>query len=132
MKHNTWILVNLSRGCSIVSTKWIFSRKYNLDGTLVCYKARFIARGFSQQEGIDYYDTFSPVIKTKSFRLLFAIATLHDYHIHQMDVIIAFLHAKLKETIHICKLKGFIQYSQGNKVCLLLKSLYRLKQSVYN
>lgn len=68
-------------------------------------------------------------MKTTSLRLLLALAALHDYHIHQMDVITTFLHATLKETIYIDQPEGYIQHGHENKVCLLLKSLYGLKQS---
>jgi len=96
---------------------------------LARYKARLVARGVSQQADIDYNETYSPVIKTTSFRLLLALATLHDYHIHQMDVTTAFLHGVLKEVIYVSQPEGFIQPGNKHKVCQLLKSLYGLKQS---
>jgi hypothetical protein len=95
IKNNIWILVDRPPDRSLVSTKWFFQRKYNSDGTLARYKARFVARGFFQQADIDYSETFSPVIKMTSLRLLLALATIHNYHIHQMDVTTAFLSGTL-------------------------------------
>jgi hypothetical protein len=90
--NKTWQLVDPPPHHSIISTKWIFWRKFKSDGSISRFKAHFVARGFSQQEGLDYSKTFSPVIKMTSLRILLALATLYDYHIHQMDVVTAFLH----------------------------------------
>lgn len=129
MKNKTWILVDPPPQKSIVSTKWIFRRKYNSDGTIARYKARFVARGFSQQPGLDYSETFSPVIKITSLRLLLALATIYDYHVHQMDVTTAFLNGILQEDIYITQPESFVIPGNENKVCHLLKSLYGLKQA---
>ena len=106
--NQTRTLVDLPSNKSLISTKWIFKRKYNSDGFLSCFKAQFVAHGFSQQEGVDYMNTFSPVIKMTSLRLLLALATLYDYHIYQMDMITTFLHNILKEELYISQYEGYI------------------------
>lgn len=127
--NHTWELVELPHNKNIISTKWIFRRKYKSDGSISRFKARFVARGFSQEEGIDYSETFSPVLKMTSLRLLLALATLYDYHIHQMDVVTAFLNGTLREDIYISQPDGYIQPGKEHQVCKLLKSLYGLKQA---
>jgi len=90
-------LVDLPPNCSIISAKWLFCRKYNLDGSLAC----FVACSFFQQAVLDYSEMFLPILKMTSLCLLLALAILYDYHIHQMDVIMAFLNGVLKEEIYI-------------------------------
>lgn len=106
--NQTWDLVNLPPNKSLISTKWIFKRKFNYDGSLSRFEAGSVARDFFQQEGLDYVDTFSPVIKITLLRLILSLATLYDYHIHQMDIIIAFLNTKLQEELYILQLEGYI------------------------
>ena len=88
-----------------------------------------VARGFTQHEGIDYLETFSPVVKMTSLRVLISLAAIHDYFIHQMDVSTAFLHGHLKEEIYLEQPEGYLKPGQESKVCKLLKSLYGLKQA---
>ena len=95
--NQTWELVDLPPNKFVISNKWIFRHKYNFEGTLSRFKAPFVVRRYSQEVGIDYFDTFSPIIKITSLCLLLALAILYDYHIYQMDVIIPFLNAPLNE-----------------------------------
>jgi len=127
IKNGTWKLVDSPPNRTIISIKWLFCRKYNCDGSLARYKARFVTHGFSQQAGIDFTETFSPVIKMTSLRLLLAFATFYNFHIHQMDVVTAFLNGLLHEEIYIDHPEGYSQFGQEHKVCRLLKSLYGLK-----
>lgn len=129
LKNNTWTLVDPPPNRPIVSSKWLFRRKYKSDGSIDRYKARFVACGFSHIEGIDYYETFSPVIKMTSLRVLLALATIHNYYVHQMDVTTAFLNGVLNEEIYISQPLGFINPDTASKVCRLHKSLYGLKQA---
>lgn len=129
LANETWELVDPPLHRSIISTKWLFRRKYHANGSIARFKARFVARGFSQQPSLDFYETFSPIIKMTSLRLLLAFATLYDYYIHQMDVTIAFLHGILREEIFISQPEGYVRPSEEHKVCRLLKSLYGLKQA---
>ena len=93
------------------------------------YKARFVAKSFTRKEGIDYNETFSPVVKHSSIRILLAIVVQRDWELHQLDVKTTFLHGTLEETIFMEQPRGFIKPGDEGKVCLLKKSLYGLKQS---
>ena len=99
-------------------------------GSIDKFKARLVAKGFKQKSGLDFFDTFSPVTKIISIRLLIAIAAaIFDSKIHQMDVKTVFLNGDLKEEIFMDKPKGFVELGQESKVCKLTKSLYGLKQA---
>ena len=95
--NKIWTLVQLPTRRSSISCKWVVKRKLNLDGTVAHYKARLVARGFSQVEGLDYSETFSPVLRMASFRLLMALATILDLEVHHLDVQTVFLHGDLPE-----------------------------------
>jgi hypothetical protein len=127
--NKTWTLVPLPMGRSPISCKWVLKKKLNPDGTVARYKARLVARGFSQVEGLDYSETFSPVLRMASFRLLMALATILDLEVHHLDVQTAFLHGDLPEEIYMSQPPGFESHSQPNYVCRLHRSLYGLKQS---
>jgi hypothetical protein len=128
--HNdTWRLVPRPVGANIVSGKWVFRQKFLSDGTLSRYKARWVCRGFSQQHGIDYDETFSPVVKPSTIRTVLSIATSSSWPIHQLDVKNAFLHGALQETVYCQQPLGFEDSSAPDHVCLLQKSLYGLKQA---
>lgn len=126
--NNTWSLVPCPAGVNLVSGKWIFRHKFNADGSLARYKARWVVRGFTQQFGVDYGDTFSPVIKLATIRVVLSNATCSSWPIHQLDVKNAFLHGNLTETIYAQQPSGFIDPSKAHLVCRLNKSLYGLKQ----
>jgi len=115
------------KGVNIVSCKWVFKIKYLPDGRIDRYKARLVARGFSQQHGVDYDETFAPVVRMETLRVLLAIAAAEDLEIHQMDVITAYLAGDLEEEIYMAPPPG-IPGTEG-MVCRLLKGLYGLKQS---
>ena len=96
ISNNTWKLVDLPPGCKIIGCKWVLRRKLKPDGTIEKFKARLVAKGFKQKEDIDFFDTFSPVTKITSIRLLIAIVAIYNLIIHQMDVKIAFLNGDLE------------------------------------
>lgn len=91
-KNKTWVLVPRPNGVNIVGSKWIFKLKQNSDGTLNKHKARLVARGFTQQYGINYHDTFSPVVKPATVCLILALAVSKNWHVRQIDVSDTFLH----------------------------------------
>lgn len=125
-ENSAWVLVDRPANRNVVQSKWVFKVKCASDGTPQRYKARLVARGFSQQPGIDFHETFAPVARHSTLRLLFAIAAERDLSHFHWDIQTAFLYGDLKETIYMEPPKGM---STGNKVCLLKKSLYGLKQS---
>ncbi|CAM8881073.1 unnamed protein product [Rhodiola kirilowii] len=100
MQNHTWELVNLPPGCKPLDSKWIFTKKMKVDGTVEKYKARLVIKGYRQKEGLDYFDTFSPVTRITSIRMIIAIAALRNLEIHQMDVKTAFLNGDLEEDIY--------------------------------
>ena len=99
------------------------------DGAIDKYKARLVVKGYKQREGLDYFDTYSPVTRITSIRMLIAIAAVYKLEIHQMDVKTAFLNGDLEEEIYLEQPEGFIVPGQEQKVCRLIKSLYGLKQT---
>jgi hypothetical protein len=127
--NGTWELAELSTGCKPVGCKWIFKRKRRPDGTIEKYKAWLVVKGFTQKEGEDYFDTYSPVATLPTIHTLIALAAAHDLLIHQMDVKTTFLNGELDEEIYIQQPEGFVVKGQENKVCRLIKSLYDLKQA---
>ena len=128
--NKTWSLVHLPPGRNVVTNKWIFKSKTNPDGTLKKRKARLVARGFSQTAGIDFFETFAPVVRYESVRCILSLAAAHDMTIHQFDVKTAFLNGKLDEVVFMQQPEG---YEDGtNRVCRLNRSLYGLKQSPRN
>ncbi|KAJ9551163.1 hypothetical protein OSB04_015208 [Centaurea solstitialis] len=129
LSNGTWELTDLPKGAKPIGSKWIFKRKRHPDGTVSTFKARLVAKGYRQREGIDYFDTYAPVARISSIRILIAISALKGLCIHQMDVKIAFLNGYLNEEIYMEQPEGFVIHGQENKVCRLVKSLYGLKQA---
>jgi hypothetical protein len=122
-----WTLVMAPKGANIVSCKWVFKIKRSPDGQIERYKARLVARGFSQQHGVDYDEAFTPVVRIETLRILLAIAAAEDLEIHQMDVVTAYLAGELEEEIYMTPPPG-VPGTEG-LVCRLRKGLYGLKQS---
>ncbi len=125
-KMGTWELVKQPQGRKLVTNKWIYKVKFKSDGSVLKFKARLVARGFSQVEGIDYQETFAPVARFTTFRVLLSLATARGWILEQSDISNAFLHANLTEEIYMEQPKGFEK--GGGKVCRLRKGLYGLKQ----
>lgn len=135
----TWYGTNLPRGKTSLSTKWVFTRKLVVSPSgdeTIRYKARLVARGFEQKYGVDYKETFAPVIAHKTIRILLAMAAMEKCYVHQMDVKTAFLNGDVKEEIYISSPQGFTMSDLPNvgkptyqNVLGLRKSLYGLKQA---
>lgn len=125
--NDTYDIVKLPEGKKPISCRWIFRIKRNIDGSIDRFKARLVARGYSQREGIDYFETFSPVARYDSIRLILSIASAHKMHILQFDVKTAFLYGTLEEEIYMNQPPGFEDGSDN--VFKLKKGLYGLKQA---
>ncbi|WVZ74832.1 hypothetical protein U9M48_022958 [Paspalum notatum var. saurae] len=125
--NDTWQLVPRPAGANIVTGKWIFCHKYKDDGSLERYKARWVVRGFTQRAGIDYGETYCPVVKSATVRTVLTLAASHEWPVHQLDVNNAFLHGVLDEQIFAKQPAGFIDSAHADHVCRLSKSLYGLK-----
>jgi histone deacetylase 1/2 len=129
MKNKTWHLVPPRKGSNIIDCKWVFKIKYKADGTLDKYKGRLVAKGFKQRYGVDYEDTFSPVVKMSTIRTILAIAVSRGWSLRQLDVQNAFLHGILEEEVYMRQPPGYIDKTRPNYVCKLDKALYGLKQA---
>ena len=129
LHNHTWEMVDLPPGCKPLGYKWIFKKKMKANGSIDKYSARLVIKGYRQKEGLDYFDTYSPVTRITSIRMIIAIATLYNLEIHQMDVKTAFLNGDLDEEVYMEQPEGFIVPGQEKKVCRLVKSLYGLKQA---
>lgn len=110
-----------------IGCKWVFKVKLHADGSLERCKARLVAKGFNQKFGIDYLETFFPVVKMQIVRCIISLAASKKWHLHQLDVNNTFLHEDLYEEVYMTPPEGY--YNPFNKVCRLRKSLYGLKQA---
>ena len=128
-ENQVWNLVDLPDGHRTIECKWIYKKKIDMDGNVHIYKARLVAKGFRQVQGVDYEETFSPVVMLKSIRIILAIAAYFDYEIWQMDVKTAFLNGNLVEDVYMIQPEGFVDPKNAGKVCKLQKSIYGLKQA---
>ena len=129
MANDTWELVELPSGRKPIGSKWVFKVKHTSDGKVERFKGRPVAKAYAQKYGIDYEETFSPVVRFSSIRSLLAFAVQNDMMVHQMDVVSAFLHGKLSEEIYMEQPDGYVIAGKVNLMCRLRKSLYGLKQS---
>ena len=129
LQNHTWDLVPRPHGANIVTGKWIFKHKFNADGSLERYKARWVLRGFTQRPDIDFDETFSPVVKPATVWTFLSLAVSSNWPIHQLDVKNAFLHVTLSETVYCSQPSGFEDSASPQHVCRLNKSLYGLKQA---
>ncbi|GJY14156.1 retrovirus-related pol polyprotein from transposon TNT 1-94 [Tanacetum coccineum] len=129
VSNNTWELSDLPLGSKAIGCRWVFRIKYHTDGSIQTFKARLVIQGFSQRQRVDYFDTYAPVARITSIRVLFALASIYNLPIHQMDVKTAFLNGDLDEEVYMKQPEGFVLPGHENKVCKLKKSLYGLKQA---
>jgi len=114
---------------NLIGCKWVFRTKYKADGSILKHKACLVAKGFLQTPGIDYLETFSPVVKAPIIRVLFALAVHFGWDIQQVDINNVFLNGELVEDVYMTQPTGFVDSNFPSYVCKLKKSLYGLKQA---
>ena len=131
IKNSSWVLVLLPPNRSLIESRWTFKIKPGYKNKAKIYKARFVAKGFSQVAGIDYNETeiYAPVVKHDSLRILLSIAAALDLELMALDVKTAFLYGELDEELYVRQAEGFVQPGKENYVYRLLKPLYGLKQA---
>lgn len=127
--NRTWSLVPLPPDKKAITSKWVYKLKPGNPGEQPRFKARLVARGFEQTDGVDFGETFAPVVSWETIHILIAIAVHLNWPIHQLDVLTAFLNGILKEDVYMTQPQGFIKAGLAHLVCKLHKSLYGLKQS---
>ncbi|CAA0831030.1 cysteine-rich RLK (RECEPTOR-like protein kinase) 8 [Striga hermonthica] len=128
-ENETWELIDPPPGCHPIGLKWVYKVKRDESGAIVKHKARLVARGFVQREGIDFEEVFAPVARMESVRLLLAMAAAKDWCIHHLDVKSAFLNGELAETVFVKQAPGFAVKGEEHKVLRLRKALYGLRQA---
>ena len=107
MKNDVWEVVSRPEDKSVVTLKWLYKIKHGYDGSAKKFKARFVPHGFSQKEGIEYDDIFSPVPRYTTIRSIIALAATQGWSLHQMDVKISFLHGLIKDKVYVEQPLGF-------------------------
>ena len=113
--------MDLPPGCKPLSSKRVFKRKRKVYGSIDKYKSRLVIKGYKQTKGLDYFDTYSPMMRINFKRMVLVIAALRNLEVHQMDIKITFLNGELDEEMYMEQLKGFSTLGQERKVCKLVK-----------
>ncbi|MCO5559659.1 hypothetical protein L7F22_013260 [Adiantum nelumboides] len=129
VKNDTWDLVCLPSGKKAIGSKWVYKVKCKSDGSVERYKARLVAKGYAQTKGLEYDETFSPVAKMTTVRLVIAMASMFGWKLRQMDVNNAFLNGDLEEEVYMIQPEGYQHPEFPYYVCRLKKALYGLKQA---
>jgi hypothetical protein len=127
-RNEVWSLVECPKQ-NVIGTKWVFRNKQDENGVVTKNKARLVAKGYTQVEGLDFGETYAPVISLEAIRILLAFATHHNFKLHQMDVKSAFLNGPISEEVYVEQPPGFEDPQFPNHIFKLHKALYGLKQA---
>ena len=125
--NKVWKLVELPKPCRLVSCKWVFKTKKDSKGRIELFNTRLMAKGFTQREGTNFNETFSLVSTKRSFRIIMALIARFDLELHQMDVKTTFFFYSVSEVAYLQQPKCFQESGNKHLVCILKKSIYRLK-----
>ena len=128
-KNNTWSFVPRLVDKNVISTNWVFRNKLDENGEITRNKARLVCKGYAQEEGLDYGETFSPIARMEGIKTLLAYAAYKGFKVYQMDVNFSFLNGIVEEELYIEQLDGFVDENNKDMVCKLHKALYGLKQA---
>jgi hypothetical protein len=127
-RNQVWTLVDPPRDVNVIGTKWGFKNKQGEDGEIMRNKARLVAQCFSQVEGLDFGETFTPIARLEAIRILLAFAVSKGFKLYQIDVKSDFLNGVIKEEVYVRQPPGFENPKYPDRVYKLLKALYGLKQ----
>ncbi|GJW48513.1 ribonuclease H-like domain-containing protein [Tanacetum coccineum] len=127
--QKVWVLVDLPKGQRAIGTKWVYRNKKDERGIVIRNKARLVAQGHTQEEGIDYDEVFAPVARIEAIRIFLAYASFMGFTVYQMDVKSAFLYGQIEEEVYVCQPPGFEDPDHPNKVYKVVKALYGLHQA---
>jgi histone deacetylase 1/2 len=122
--NQTWRLVCARSGLNVIDSRWVYKVKWKPDGSVDRFKARLMAKGFKQHHSVDYDDTYSPMIKPTTIRVVLSLAMMQGWQIQQLDVDNAFLHGHLEEDVYMVQPPGYVDQCFPQHVCKLEKSLY--------
>lgn len=128
-RNDTWELIDAPKDKNVIRLKWVFRTKYNVDGSIQKHKAQLVAKGYPQQQGIDFHESFSPIARFEIVRLMLTLAAQFQLLVYQPDVKSAFLNGTLEEEVYVPQPQGFIVNVLENKVYKLKKAFYELKQT---
>ena len=134
MDNKTWTLVNEPENQQVLPGKCVYKVKYRADGQVDKLKSRYVAKGYAQVEGLDFFDTYAPTCKPETFQILLATAAQKDLQLGQMNVKSAYLHSNIEEEFYLEHPQGFVKKANSGQklVCKLNKSIYVLKQAAKN
>jgi hypothetical protein len=128
-RNQTWDLVPPRRGINLIDSRWVYKVKRKADGSIERLKARLVAKGFKQRYGVDYFDTFCPVVKPTTIRIILSLAVNRGWSMRQVDIQNAFLHGMLEEEVYMRQPPGYAHQSKPDYICKLKRALYGLKQA---
>nr|GFC37460.1 retrovirus-related Pol polyprotein from transposon TNT 1-94 [Tanacetum cinerariifolium] len=129
IRLDVWELVPSPDGIKPLTLKWLFKNKHDEENTVIRNKTRLVVRGYRQEEGIDFEESFASVARMEAIRIFLAYAAHKGFTVYQMDMKTAFLHSSLKEDVYVCQPEGFIDANYPSHVYKLKKALYGLKQA---
>ena len=128
-RNQTWDLVQQPSDANVIGCKWVYKLKHKSDGSIERYKARLVAKRYNQTHGLDYFETFSPVVKAATIRIILTIALSFKWELRQLDVHNAFLNGDLQKQVYMLQPPGYMDTTFPDKVCRLNKAIYGLKQA---